>query len=38
MRKRIYLGATFTANGLIYVSDLYGAVATALDLMVRVLL
>jgi hypothetical protein len=38
MRKRIYLGAAFAVNGLIYVSDLYGAVATALDLIVRVLL
>jgi hypothetical protein len=37
MRKRTYLGAAFAANGLIYVSDLYGAVATVLDLIVRVL-
>lgn len=37
MRKRIYLGAAFAANGLIYASDLYGAVATALNLIVRVL-
>lgn len=38
MRKRIHWGAAFAANALIYASDLYGAVATALNLIVRVLL
>jgi hypothetical protein len=38
MRERIHWGVAFAANALIYVSDLYGAVETALDLIVRVLL
>lgn len=38
MREKIHWGAAFAANGLIYSSDLYGAVATALDLIMGVLM
>jgi hypothetical protein len=38
MRENIQWGAAFAANSLIYSSDLYGAVMTALDLIMGVLL
>lgn len=38
MREKIQWGAALAANGLIYSSDLYEAVMTALDLLMGMLL